>query len=279
MGRITNIFNACIKGDIVSVRKNIEKGVNINTLNRDGHSPLHLAAGNEHIALMEYLISQGADINISADKNLSPIEYACVRNKYEAVELLVANGGNLKSDVCKYAAGMNHIDLLKYLIDIGADIDFKDYEGRTALHWAAQEGFYDVVEILINKGALLDIEDESEQTPLYIASAENFLGIVNLLLKKGALVNIPLRTPPLIIAAAFENYSVVNQLINYGADINQKDSDGRTALFYAKIKRKRKLQHYLISQGASTEVIDNIGVSITDLDNEDIRSKLYEELF
>ena len=68
-------------------------------------------------------------------------------------------------------------------------------------------------------------------------------------------------------------------LLKYGADINSTDNDGRTALFYAKVRNNHDLIEFLLNHGADTSVVDNEGISVKDLDNEEIRSRLYEELY
>lgn len=50
------------------------------------------------------------------------------------------------------AAGSNHVEVCRYLIDKGAKIDQPDKSGRTALHWAAISGHREAAELLVDKG-------------------------------------------------------------------------------------------------------------------------------
>ncbi len=89
----------------------------------------------------------------------------------------------------------------------GGEVDAKDFEGRTAIMWAARYGYVELVKALIEAGANIDIGDVDGNTPLMRAS---YNGHVN----------------------------VVRILINAGVDISTKDNDGNTALMLAsKYKR------------------------------------------
>lgn len=68
-------------------------------------------------------------------------------------------------------------------------------------------------------------------------------------------------------------------LYNAGAQVDYVDSDGRTALFYAIVKQDKELISYLITHGASVDIVDNQGIRIKDLYDDKIRQKLYDELF
>lgn len=100
--------------------------------------------------------------------------------------------------------------------------------------------------------------------------------IVNML-KKGQDANAKnVEGIPAIQLAIFRNDL---SLVKYGADINFVDDDGRTALFYAKVRTVDKLVNFLLDNGASTDIVDYTEVSISDLDDDEIRGRLYEELF
>lgn len=282
MGRLMSIFNAAISGNVEKVEKNLQKGVNINCVDKDGDTPLHIASSNGDIRLIKYLIQRGADVNFHTDQNYTPIEIAVMNQKIEAVHVLLESGANIKNNYCcaaHYASAANSYDILELLIDNGINVNGRDGCERTPLHWAAQEGFLCIAQLLIQKGGLVNVIDDAEQSPLYIATAENHLDIINLLLKNRAIPDLEKYDTPLMIACAYEHYEAADILLKAGANIDHKDNEGRTALFYAFVKKQDKMIKFLLKKGASSNIVDSNGVSIKDLSQEAIRAKLYDELF
>ncbi|MPN62360.1 hypothetical protein SDC9_210107 [bioreactor metagenome] len=121
--------------------------------------------------------------------------------------------------------------------------------------------------------------DEDGQTPLYVAAGENRIEFVQLFIENGAAIDLTGNTTPFQIACAFNYYDIADVLYRAGAQVNYADSDGRTALFYATVKQNKKLISYLLSIGANEDIIDNEGIHLKDLSNDEIRKKLYDELY
>lgn len=66
--------------------------------------------------------------------------------------------------------------------------------------------------------------------------------------------------------------------VKYGADINAIDDNFRAALFYAKARQSESIIKFLLDNGACTDIVDDSGISISDLDDDEIRDSLYNEL-
>ena len=62
------------------------------------------------------------------------------------------------------------MDIVKYLVKIGAELDKSDYEGTTPLYGAAYSGQLDSVRALVEAGADMNAKTKEDRTPLYIAS-------------------------------------------------------------------------------------------------------------
>ena len=115
-----------------------------------------------------------------------------------------------------------------YLLKKGADHSLKDHHGKTALHYAAEEGSQDVCQILVSYGADVncltsEISDKRyNETPLHLAILYNETCVAKYLLKNGA--DHSLRDgfgkTALHNAALKGNLDVFKQLILNGAKIN-----------------------------------------------------------
>ena len=85
-----------------------------------------------------------------------------------------------------YAAGEGRFDVVKYLIDHGADVSKKAWDKRTALHYASERGHLKVVKTLLSKGAETDVEDADCCTPLILAVKGQNFPVMCHLIKAGA---------------------------------------------------------------------------------------------
>lgn len=87
------------------------------------------------------------------------------------------------------ATWKNHEAIVKLLVEKGAQVNYADYEGRTALHEAAYYGHTNLVEYLLDKNAEIDCEDMHGQTPLFRAVQGSRHDVVSLLVQRGAKTN------------------------------------------------------------------------------------------
>ena len=61
---------------------------------------------------------------------------------------------------------MGHNDIIKYLVEKGADIDATVWNGETPLHFAIENENFEIVKYLVEKGANMEIKNKSDVTPL-----------------------------------------------------------------------------------------------------------------
>ena len=120
-----------------------------------------------------------------------------------------------------------------------ADVNARDYEGRSPLHFAASGGTPAHIKALLKSGANVNARSEAGRTPLHVAAASRAFKSANiaLLLKAGANVNArdDFAKTPLHVAAAYGASKSANiaLLLKAGADLNARTEDGDTPLHWA----------------------------------------------
>lgn len=85
-----------------------------------------------------------------------------------------------------FAANNGHLDLLKALVDVGANIEDRSNNWKTPLNWAATWGHLSCVEYLVSAGANISSYDVKGITPLMAATQKGSIDIVEFLLDHGA---------------------------------------------------------------------------------------------
>ena len=134
------------------------------------------------------------------------------------------------------------------------NVSSKDEQGKTALHYACQKGQFEIVKNLINRGADINIQTISKKTPLHLATERGSQEIVNFLLSKGASVNAKTNfgTQPLHTAAENGYYEIAETLIDHGAEIGCKIIDHNLTQLLLAVKNKNTyIAEMLLKQGAN----------------------------
>ena len=93
----------------------------------------------------------------------------------EIAELLIANGAKATIHQSAY---IGDIEKTKSFIDSGIDIDQKDEEHNTPLHYATKAGNLSQVQVLISNGANVNAKDSRGQSPLHHAAGRGYIEIV-----------------------------------------------------------------------------------------------------
>ena len=127
------------------------------------------------------------------------------------------------------ASAHGHANIVKLLLDCGANTDLVNSEGCSALHCAALNGHLDSIKLLAEVSKL-DARDNNSYTPLLCAAFRGHLPAVMLLLQRKASINHCAKggATALLLAALQGNSYTVQCLVSRGADINHCDSLGRS---------------------------------------------------
>lgn len=151
------------------------------------------------------------------------------------------------------AAFLGYKDVVKKLMELGADINAADYGGHTPLLMAVSKGNEEVTALLIEKGADINAATRYGRTPLISAASGGYERITALLLEKGADTNAKnnFGETALSLSAAAGFTNIVAALIEKGAFINDISYNGHTALSQAAGNGHEAVVALLLEKGAS----------------------------
>ncbi len=255
------LMEAIKEGSESMVAYFLEKDIDFNQTNRNGLTPLALAAGENRVDIIRLLIRKGADVNYVSSRGWTALIEAADEGAFEAAKELLAAGA--KTDLpgtsrsaADMAASEGHPDILELLAENGADISGKGRE-TSPLHQAAEEGQFFVVQSLLQAGADAGAKDAFGRTALSYAAEEGHGAVATLLGGQGHVNTVDQygRTP--ISYAAEEGHgSIVQILQTMGGIDTGGDREGLTPLHYAAEEGIEGVVRKLLKDGAEPDVRD-----------------------
>ncbi|GBN06654.1 Ankyrin-1 [Araneus ventricosus] len=215
-----------------------------------GLTILHLASENGHIELIVPLLEK-MDVNIKSDLHYVPLHYAAKGGRADVVQFLVTNGAEINAKTLNgttplhLAAEKGHYAVVEKLLWHGADINAVDSDGWTALSFAVTEGYLAISRLLLEKGAFADRTRNSFDSPINLAARFGHHELVEMLRQKCDTAS---TISALHWAAYMGHLNIVEQLVNNEINI-ECDDNGYTALHLAAFHGHTDVVNFLISKG------------------------------
>lgn len=244
------------------------------------YPPLIMAAMSNNMEALSLLMEYNVDVFMFTKQHVSAIHMAAYHGNVEIVEILLKAGvpPDHHDPVAKLtplvaAASSDQKEVVKLLLQNGADKDFQSINGYSALMFACKAGSVITAQVLLKAGANPDLRTiahpvsgtEGGMTALNVVCylpiyAED---IVKLLLKYNADPNISSddgRTP-LMVACFLRQHNVVHLLLQAGAKVNLQTDHNATALLLASMMDDTALVSLLLNANAEVNVQDSVGVT------------------
>lgn len=185
---------ACYLGHINIVKLLSGNDVDINGNDGQG-GPLSSACSYARTEVVEYLVSKGVNVNaFERYEENGPICNSALMNAtykglFDVVKLLVKNGADLNqkmetseqlTPLC-LAARRGSKNILKYLIEMGADINYQNKNGKTPLMIAVEKNLLNNIKIILDYEPDMTLKDNDGQTVLDIAKNKKNTAIITIL--------------------------------------------------------------------------------------------------
>ena len=233
-------FDACEKGDVELVKAIYEKHrVDVNEKDKDGQTPLHLAAKKGHAEVVRMLFAFKADVSEKDAQGESPLHGAAEKGHPQVARMLITK--------------------------LNADVNEQDNDGWTPLHWAARHGDTAFVRMLISefKAKVDPPTKQKGSTPLHVAAENGHPKVARLLImefKADLSAKDNKGKTPLHKAAIYGQPAIVKLFIDeFNPDLNARDNEGRTPLHRAAEKGTTKVVKLLVDAGADVNRKDKGG--------------------
>ena len=246
-------FLACKYGLLEYVKYMMELKPDVNVRDRFGQTAVYFVSQNGDIEIIELLISQKADLNICSYEGYSPIMIASGYGNKEIVQLLLKNGAKPDNNCSEsnptalyFAAKQGFYDIVKILIQYKANINYTDADGMHPIDLINfEKDNMDILKFMVDNGA-------DYKFKFFLAIGSNDVKSVKKMLKTENVNQTvsEIKLTPLMLACEYGNMEIIQLLIDKGAEVNQIDASGKSAIVYTISSDKLEIARYLIDKGA-----------------------------
>ncbi len=274
------------EGQVEAAKSKFMYQFDINGIDNEGNTVLHLAAQMNDPDLITFFIIKGADPELKNHNGDTPLHVAIKNDAYEAARTLAATGGNL---FARDADGITALDLglssnnLYYDLFITTKAgQIRDVEGQTIVHYFVKTKNLQGIRKCIEKQLPISVKDDKGKTPLDIAFSEiddyDSVVIAAELIQGGATEietdfsylqeaiaarNLNNRfedgQTPLHLAAIYGHNAITTYLLENNANTSVQDSSGATPLHEAIRYGNLEIARMLLDAGANVNAKDNLG--------------------
>ncbi|XP_031785037.1 ankyrin-1 isoform X2 [Nasonia vitripennis] len=229
-----------------------ENGAQINAkAGQRKETALHIAVKFQQVEVVSFLLQSGANANARDKDERSPLHLVVfsttVSSSEALVQLLVQRGANLHAQDLRWrtplieAVCSGNVDVAKLLLKAGAQIDYRNRLGLTALFYACETQIPSMTRLLLDHTANPQIQDQRKRsTPLhFVAGSGRYYTFVD--------------------DSANRSHIIAQILLENGANVDAVDIGGSTALHIAVDTKDEKLVKVLIEAGAQVNARDEYG--------------------
>ncbi|XP_071095492.1 putative ankyrin repeat protein RF_0381 [Haliotis cracherodii] len=237
----------------------VREGANLIQGNHDYSNFLHAACSSKQTEIAKYLITKTTvDINSENRDGKTPVMLAALKGLGEVFHLLVSKGADLTSvtarqeNILHLACDGLNVEIVKYILtqNIVDDINSRAQSGNTPLMNAAKIRNKEAFDLLVKKGANLTLVDYYDKNILHYASLGGKLEIVEYILAQN-IVDINSREKggqtAVMKAAWMGKRDVFDFLVTKGANLSSVDTNGHTILYFACESRNINIVKYILS--------------------------------
>ena len=187
-GAYEDLEEALIRSDSNAAISLIKRGIDINTVDRQGNTLLTQSVQRDLPELFDYLIQRRARLNTRNRNGETALSIAAYLGRAKYVQRMVEAGAEVNFfgwSPLSYAAYNGHTDIAEYLIKRGAEVDGKTENGSTPLFFAARFGHIETVKVLLKYQADPTVSNESDETAVDWALKGKNTDIEDILRKAG----------------------------------------------------------------------------------------------
>lgn len=185
---LDDAIRAVESGQVKAVAELLDRGVDVNTTAKSGHSLLMIASRMGHRDVVALLLARKANVRQRSAQGDTALLMASLLGDVEVIKLLLGGGADPNQPgwaPLHYAAFEGKAAAVQFLLEKGADKDAVAPNGYTALMLAARNGKTEAAKALLYADPDVNFRTDKGETALAIAKARNMTEVVELIRRAG----------------------------------------------------------------------------------------------
>lgn len=298
----TPLYYAAQHGHLEATRFLLKNGVPVDPETVHRETPLLIAAREGHAPVVRVLLEAGANVNQQDNRGWTALMIALRENHTDLMNLLLGHNVDVNlapkdgAHALMMAVKQEDEDLVRRLLERGADVHHTDRDGMCALRIAVLRGNQAIARRLLNAGADVTAPFANKETPVQCAEREGHKELAAYLKKrvkrlaacmdilevvargdlpriKEIVVQVPnsvnvhskrTRWTPLLIAVRAQQLEIAETLLEHGADVHARSTEGKAAIAYAVDADNLAMVKVLLEGGARIDQVDPTGIDLRD---------------
>jgi len=195
---VQQFLEAAAQGDVATLKECLDQGIDINVRNKQKRTAILIAAMNDHLEAVSYLVEAGANVDLQDETCFNPFLFGCINGKLELVKLMIKANTNIELLTRFGGVGITpasekgHVEVVRELLTTtDINVNHTNICGWTPLIEAiilndGGEKQQTIIKLLIEHGANVHMVDKYGVTPLELARKKGFVEIEQILLAAGA---------------------------------------------------------------------------------------------
>jgi ankyrin repeat protein len=296
----TPVYSAAQNGHAEVAAFLLSKGVPVDPLTVHNETPLLIAAREGHVEIVAGLLHAGADVNQQDNRGWGSLMIALREGHDDVVTLLINHNVDVNlgpkdgPNALMMVVKQEDENLVRRLVERGADVHHQARDGMCALRIAVLRGNQPIARRLLNAGANVSAPFANKEKPVEMAERQGHAELATYLRKREKklaacmdilevvargdlarireiVVQVPAsvnvhskrsRWTPLLIAVRAEQLEIAQTLLEHGADVHARSSEGKPAIAYAVDADNLGLVKALLEGGARIDQIDAKGTDL-----------------
>ena len=188
----TSLHWAAFKGRVEVARVLLDHGANSKLETKDGETALHIVSRGEFdsqeqgVSTARLLLERGIDVNAREKNSWTSLHHAAFMGRVEVARVLLDHGAKVKLETAvggytalhfvslgKFDSQAQGVSTAQLLLEHDVDVDAREEDSWTSLHWAAFKGRVEVARVLLDHGANAELETEADRKSTRLNSSHS----------------------------------------------------------------------------------------------------------